>query len=214
MWFTPSSTACAQYRDRLVTVAGDGPGRERRAALRQAHRAEPDPVDPQVTERPVPPAAAPPVSPATAGVCHTPGSAGAGRPGTRRRRGNLVPVHRRFRMHGGFCRDDVRTCLALMSWSAWAARLAGITVKPGSIRYAVRRFRMSLDIREEALLPPPRCLTCHRPDRLRGRPGAGGQAPRWRPGRDVTDRDHRHRSVRQGLRRARRSGAAVLAGTL
>jgi hypothetical protein len=45
---------CAQHRDCLVTVARDSPGCERRAALGQAHRAEPDPVDPQVTERPGP----------------------------------------------------------------------------------------------------------------------------------------------------------------
>src|SRR6185437_5593101 len=61
--------------------------------------------------------------------------------------------------HGRFCRDDVRARLALVSWSAWAARVAGITVKPGSIRNAVRRFRMNLDIREEA--PTPAALSEH-----------------------------------------------------
>jgi len=63
---------CAQYRDRLVTVAGDGPGRERLAAL--GNRIAPNPI--QLTLRSpsiqVPATAAPPVSPATAGVCHTP----------------------------------------------------------------------------------------------------------------------------------------------
>jgi hypothetical protein len=58
-----------------------------------------------------------------------------------------------------FCRDDVRARLALMSWFAWAVRVAGIAVEPGGIRYAVRRFRMSLDIRDKA--PAPTALSEH-----------------------------------------------------
>ena len=61
----------AQHADRLVTVAGDGPGAN--AAPRCVRRIAPNPI--RLTVRSpsvqVPAAAAPPVSQATVGVCHT-----------------------------------------------------------------------------------------------------------------------------------------------
>ncbi|GLY74445.1 hypothetical protein Airi01_027120 [Actinoallomurus iriomotensis] len=50
----PEFDGAAQDPDRLIAVAGRGVGRERLSGLGQPHRAESDPVDPQVAEGPGP----------------------------------------------------------------------------------------------------------------------------------------------------------------